>query len=102
MRFNGETLVKSQPSPPSSAPPVFGSLPSSMGSKHDHATSSGSGRLPQQASGSSGSAMLPTQSSLLDILADWHIDSNGGCARQCVAAWVGKRLRGWVNALKPC
>lgn len=76
MRFNGETLVKSQPSPPSSAPPVFGSLPSSMGSKHDHATSSGSGRLPQQASGSSGSAMLPTQSSLLDILADWHIDSN--------------------------
>lgn len=90
MRFGGEVLVKSQPSPPSSAPPVFGSLPSSMGSKHDPAASSSSGHLPHQASGSSGSAMLPTQSSLLDILLDWHIDSNGGWARRCVAAWAGR------------
>ncbi|PRW33901.1 serine threonine- kinase [Chlorella sorokiniana] len=74
MNFAGEALVL-KPSPPSSAPRPFSSLPSSMGSKHDANASSGSGRLPQQASGSSGSAILPTQSSLLDILSDWHIDS---------------------------
>ncbi|KAI7843216.1 hypothetical protein COHA_003196 [Chlorella ohadii] len=74
--FAGEALVKCNPSPPSSAPPVFNSLPSSMGSKHDLNLSGGSAaRLPQQASGSSASTALAPQNSLLDTLADWHIDS---------------------------
>ena len=48
-----------------------------MGSKHDVSGGSG-GKLQQQASGSSGSALLQAQSSLLDLVADWHIDPSGG------------------------
>ena len=48
------------------------------GSKlQQHASGSGS-KLQQHASGSSSSVLLQGQSSLLDTLADWHIDPSGG------------------------
>lgn len=86
--FNGEALVKVRPSPASSAPRVFGSLPSSMGSKPDASGGSG-GKLQQQTSGSGSSALLQAQSSLLDILSDWHIDPSGGWR---TVVWNGPSL----------
>ena len=74
-----------------------------MGSKHDLNLSGGSAaRLPQQASGSSASTALAPQNSLLDTLADWHIDSKGECGHMSSAIRVGEVARGnwWCGLMK--